>query len=55
MIIGFLSIELYLAHKHGRSIEEISTALEVPQDVIAERIETARLCVQHQIPFLAAR
>ena len=54
MIMGYLSIELYLAHQRGRSIEEIATALDVPQDVIAERIESARLCVQHQMPFLSA-
>ena len=50
--MGFLSIELYLAHKDGRTLEEMSNALKVPQHVLAERIEAARLCVQHQMPFL---
>ena len=54
MVMGYLSIELYVAHKRGRSIEDIAAALDVPQHVIAERIESARLCVQHQIPLLAA-
>ncbi len=50
--MGFLSIELYLAQQNGRSLEELSNALKVPQDVLAERIEAARLCVQHQMPYL---
>ena len=54
-MLGILSIELYVAHQKGRSIEEIATALQVPADMIAERIESARLCVEHQIPQLAAR
>ena len=53
--MGFLSIELYLAEKNGRSLEEMSNALQVPQHVLAERIEAARLCVQYQMPNLITR
>ena len=54
-MLGILSIELYVAHQHGRSIEEIAAALKVPAESVAERIESARLCVEHQIPELVAQ
>jgi hypothetical protein len=51
--MAILSIELFLAHKAGKSIEEIAAALGVPADVIALRIEAARFCVDYQLKMLA--
>jgi hypothetical protein len=40
-----LSFALYQAHANGFSVECLSERLSLPAEFVAERIETARLCI----------
>ena len=44
---------LYLAHRDGLSLEGLAEELEVPAQWLRERMESARLCYEHQVAFAA--
>jgi len=46
--MAILSIEMYFAHDRGASIEAIATKLGYPEKWVRERIEAARLSIEHQ-------
>ena len=50
--MGIFSVELYLTHRNGTSVERLASTLGIDEDVLRERIEAARLCVEHQIGFI---
>ena len=50
--MGILSVELYLAHRNGTSVDQIASALGLDEDVVRQRIEAARLCVEFQIDLI---
>ena len=52
--MAILSIELYLANRHGVAVERIAEALGVSVDTIEQRMEAARLCVEFQMKMLSA-
>ena len=50
--MGIFSLELYLAHGNGKSVDEIAISLGVDEEVVRQRVEAARLCVEYQIQLL---
>lgn len=42
---------LYLAHRDGMSIEGLAQEIGVPTPWLRERMESARLCYEHQVAF----
>jgi hypothetical protein len=47
--MAILSIEMYYAHDRGASIEAIAAKLGFSEEWVSERIEAARLSLQHQV------
>src|SRR3954466_15059850 len=49
------SMQLYFAHMNGDSIEKLSRDLKLPADWVEESVETARMCVEFELPVNADR
>ena len=47
------SMQLYFAHMNGDSIEKLSRDLKLPADWVEESVETARMCVEFELPVNA--
>jgi hypothetical protein len=47
------SMQLYFAHVNGDSIEKLSRDLKLPADWVEESVETARMCVEFELPVNA--
>jgi len=47
------SMQLYFAHLSGDSIEKLSRDLKLPADWVEESVETARMCVEFELPVNA--
>lgn len=45
-VLGFV---IYREHQDGASVEELSTALNLPSSWVEERIEAVRLCLERQV------
>jgi len=43
-------MQLYFAHLNGDSIEKLSRDLKLPPDWVEESVETARMCVEFELP-----
>ena len=50
--MGIFSIELYLAHRNGTTVDQLASTLGIDEEVVRQRIEAARLCVEYQIQLL---
>src|SRR5215218_3696357 len=44
------SMQLYFAHVNGVSIQKLSRELKLPEDWVEESVETARMCVEFEMP-----
>ena len=44
----YLPFRLYSEHKNGVSVEKLARTLGLSQPWIAERIEAARVCIEHE-------
>ena len=49
--MGLTLTMLYLAHRDGVSIEGLAKEMDVPAQWLQERMESARLCYEHQVNF----
>ncbi|MBC8167205.1 MAG: hypothetical protein H7Y20_15215 [Bryobacteraceae bacterium] len=47
--MAMLSIEMYLAHKRGTTVEQMASVLLMPAAMVSERIEAARLMLDYQV------
>jgi hypothetical protein len=44
------AMQLYFAHVNGVSIQKLSRELKLPEDWVEESVETARMCVEFEMP-----
>jgi hypothetical protein len=51
--MAIFSVELYRAHRQGASVESLANAIGMPGDWVFQRIEAARLWVEHQVPLVS--
>jgi hypothetical protein len=52
--VSILSIQMHYAHDRGASIEAIAAKVRFSEEWVSERIEAARLSIEHQVMIRTA-